>query len=60
MGEDNGHSRGERKGITLLRALAATFKWNIALIGLLLIVESAVNIAQVGTDGAVLGWVEAT
>ena len=48
MGEDKGHSRGRRKGVTLLRALAATFKWRIALMGLLLIVESAIKITQVG------------
>jgi len=48
MGEDKGHSRGARKGMTLLRALVATFKWRIALAGLLLIGDSAVHITQVG------------
>lgn len=48
MGEDDGHNRGRRKGVTLLRALVATFKWRIALAGLLLIGDSAIHIAQVG------------
>ena len=48
MGEDDGHNRGRRKGITLLRALVATFKWRIALAGLLMIGDSAIHIAQVG------------
>jgi len=57
MGENNGHSRRERKGIILLKALATTFKWRMALIGLLLIVESAVKIAQVGGSGVGVGYV---
>ncbi len=48
MGEDKEHRRGARKGITLLRALVATFKWRIALAGLLMIGDSGVHIAQVG------------
>lgn len=48
MGEDKGHRRGVRKGMTLLRALAATFKWRVALAGLLMICDSGVHITQVG------------
>lgn len=47
MGDDKGHRRGRRKGITLLRTLIATFKWRIVLAGFILIIESAVRIAQV-------------
>lgn len=47
MGEDSEHKRGRRKGTTLLRALGATFKWRMALAGLLLIGDSATHIMQV-------------
>ena len=48
MGEDDGHDRGRRKGVTLLRALVATFKWQLMVAALLLIVDSIIHIAQVG------------
>lgn len=47
MGEDDAHNRGRRKGITLLRALVATFKWRLALMALLIIADSAIHIVQV-------------
>lgn len=48
MGEDDGHNRGRRKGVTLLRALVATFKWQLMVAALLLIGDSVIHIAQVG------------
>eukprot|EP00752_Nemacystus_decipiens_P006704 g6027.t1 len=56
MGEDEGHSRGRRKGITLLRALLATFKGRLALAGLLMMGDSAVHIAQAIVLGRLIGY----
>ncbi|CAB1098879.1 unnamed protein product [Ectocarpus sp. CCAP 1310/34] len=47
MGEDSEHSRGRRKGTTLLRALVATFKWRLTLTALLMIGDSICRIIQV-------------
>ena len=47
MGEDAAHTRGRRKGMTLLRALVATFRRQLVTSGLLLLGDSAVHVAQV-------------
>lgn len=51
MGGDSEHSRGRRKGTTLLRALVATFKWRLVLTALLMVGDSTIHIIQVGGDG---------
>lgn len=47
MGKDSEHNRGRRKGTTLLRALVATFKWRLALSGVLMIGDAICHIIQV-------------
>ena len=47
MGQDAGHHRGRRKGMTLLRALFATFRQRLASSALLLLGDSTVHITQV-------------
>ncbi|CAM9886717.1 unnamed protein product [Scytosiphon promiscuus] len=56
MGKDIDHKRGRRKGTTLLRALGATFKWRMALAGLLLIGDSATHIMQAIALGWLIGY----
>ncbi|CAM9346350.1 unnamed protein product, partial [Ectocarpus sp. 8 AP-2014] len=56
MAEDSEHSRGRRKGTTLLRALVATFKWRLALTALLMIGDSICRIIQALALGWLIGY----
>ncbi|CAN0129703.1 unnamed protein product, partial [Ectocarpus sp. 8 AP-2014] len=56
MGGDSEHSRGRRKGTTLLRALVATFKRGLALTALLMIGDSAIHILQALSLGWLIGY----
>ena len=47
MGQDAAHHQGRRKGMTLLRALFATFRHHVASSALLVLGDSTVHVTQV-------------